>query len=239
MNEIQTNDYWAEVAQKSGLFPDKSNIFQIKAIIEIGRSIGMPPFQALKHISFIKGKVNMEVAAQLALFKKAGGKVLKMESTPERAYVELEYQGTVYPSEFTIQDAEQMGLTDPHTKDGKSYKGAYEKYPAVMLLWRAIGNRLKYIIPDMTMGLYAKDELASFMPDVVPEAVEDIKADDWILETLNKDAKIVDQLKYLSYSRRQAINVYKDFDGNIDRIAEVLENEVKAKVNVEIKGGDK
>ena len=229
MNEIQQNDYWAEVAQKSGLFPDKTNIFQIKAIIEIGHSIGMPPFQALKHISFIKGKINMEVAAQLALFKKAGGKVLKMDSTPERAYVELEYQGTIYPSEFTIQDAEQMEIGN---------KDTYKKYPAVMLLWRAIGNRLKYIIPDLTMGLYAKDELASFMPDVVPEVVEDIKADDWILETLNKDTKIVDQLKYLNYSRRQAINIFKDFDGNIDRIAEVLENEVKAKVNTEIKGGE-
>ena len=187
MSEIQVNDYWAEVAQKSGLFPDKTNIYQIRAIIEIGRSIGMPPFQALKHISFIKGKVSMEVAAQLALFKKAGGKVIKMESTPERAYVELEYQGTTYPSEFTIQDAETMGLTNPTTRDGKSYKGAYEKYPAIMLLWRAIGNRLKYIIPDMTMGLYAKDELASFMPEVIPETVEDIKTDDFILETLNKN----------------------------------------------------
>ena len=227
MNDIQTNDYWAEVAQKSGLFPDKTNIFQIKAIIEIGRSIGMPPFQALKHISFVKGKVNMEVAAQLALFKKAGGKVLKMESTPERAYIELEYEGITYPSEFTIQDAETMGLTTPHTKDDKAYKGAYEKYPAVMLLWRAIGNRLKYIIPDMTMGLYAKDELASFMPEVIPETVEDIKTDDFILETLNKDNEITEQLKYLNYSRRQAINIYKDFDGNLDRITEVLNNEIK------------
>jgi hypothetical protein len=238
MNEIQSNEYWAEVAQKSGLFPDKTNIFQIKAIIEIGRSIGMPPFQALKHISFIKGKVSMEVAAQLALFKKAGGKVIKMESSPERAYVELEYQGITYPSEFTIQDAEQMGLTDPHTKDGKSYKGAYEKYPAIMLLWRAIGNRLKYIIPDLTMGLYAKDELSTFIKDITPEVIEDIKADDWILETLNKDAQIVDQLKYLNYSRRQAINIYKDFDGNLDRIAVVLHNEVNTKVNDELKGGD-
>ena len=238
MNQIQENDYWAEVASKSGLFPDKTNIFQIKAIIEIGRSIGMPPFQALKHISFIKGKVNMEVAAQLALFKKAGGKIVKMESSAERAYVELEYQGITYPSEFTMKDAELMGLTDPHTKDGKSYKGAYEKYPAIMLLWRAIGNRLKYIIPDLTMGLYAKDELASFIQDITPEVIEDIKADDWILETLNKDAEIVDRLKYLNYSRRQAINIYKDFEGNIDRIAEVLENEVKAKVQDEIKGGD-
>lgn len=226
MNSIQENDYWSEVAVKSGLFPDKTNIFQIKAIIEIGRSIGLPPFQALRSISFIKGKVNMEVAAQLALFRKAGGKIVKIESTHERAYVELEYEGQVYPSEFTIADADNMGLTNPKTKDGKEYKGAYEKYPAIMLIWRAIGNRLKYLVPDLTMGLYAKDELASFLTDVEP-AVVDIGADDFILETLNKDIQVANKLKYLNYSRRQAINIYKDFDGNIDRIDEVLVNEIK------------
>jgi hypothetical protein len=228
MNDIQKIDYWAEIAQKSGLFPNKTNIYQIKAILEIGRTIGLPPFQALKHISFIKGTINMEVAAQLALFKKAGGKVIKMESTIIRAYVKLEFQGVEYESEFTIQDAERMDLTNPHTREGKPYKGAYEKYPASMLLWRALGNKLKFIIPDLTMGLYGSDELASFLPDVEVEVEENLLADEEILKIIEKDIQVTEQLRFLNYGRRQVINLFKDFDGNLDRIAEVLANENRA-----------
>ncbi len=219
MNEVQVNDYWAEVAQKSGLFPDKTNVFQIKAVIEIGRSIGMPPFQSLKHISFIKGKINMEVVAQLALFKKAGGRVLKIEATPERAYIELEFQGITYTSEFTIKDAEKMGVI----RQG----GGYEKYPATMLTWRAIGNKLKFIVPDLLMGLYASDELASFIDEVKEVEVERQEDDEFIMSEILKDYSITEQLRLLHYSRREAINIYKDFNGNLDKISEVLNNEIK------------
>lgn len=230
MNDImKQTEYWAEIAQKSGLFPKKINIFQIKAIIEIGREIGLSPFFALKHINFIQGTINFDVQAQLALFKRAGGKITKMESTAERAYVELEYRGMIYTSEFTIKDAEAMELTNRRNKDGEVYKGSYEKYPAIMLLWRAIGNRLKFIIPEITAGLYSRDEIATFIdlpPDENPQEPPEA-ADDFIINELAKDTDVAAKLKELSYSRRQAINIYKDFNGNLDKICEILDNELK------------
>lgn len=227
MNDIQKNEYWAEIAQKSGLFPDRTNIFQIKAILEIGRSIGLPPFQSLKHINFIKGKINMEVAVQLALFKKAGGKVLKMESSRTRAFTILEWNGEKYENEYTIEDAKNAELTSRETKDGKSYKGTYEKYPDVMLLWRCLGKWLKFLMPEIFMGLYGSDELATFLPDIEIKPEENLAADEEILKIIEKDEQCTEQLRFLNYTRRQVINIFKDFDGNLDRITEALNYEIE------------
>ena len=226
MNEIQTVEYWTEVAMKSGLFPERTNPFQVKAIIEIGRQIGLSPFQALKHIQFIKGKINMEVAAKLALFKKHGGKVGKIDSTKERAYVELIWEGNVYPAEFTIKDAENMGLTNPTTREGKPYRGAYEKYPAKMLMWRAIGNMLDFLIPDLLAGFYSTDELASFMPDVKIENEQDEKADEQILKEMKENEEVAKKLRTLGYTRKDVTKIYKDFNGNMEKISLGLDYEI-------------
>ncbi len=221
MDEIQKIEYFAEIAQKSGLFPKKSNIFQIKAIIQLGREIGLSPFQALKHIDFVQGKVNMEVQAQLALFHKNGGKSAVLENTAEKAVVQLEWQNKITKSQYTIEEAEAAKLT---SKDNWKY------YPAIMLKWRAFGNILKFIVPELFMGLYSKDELSDFIKveDVkVEDTIEQNLVDGEILEMLKKDEKVSEYLEYLQYTRRQAIDVFKDFGGNMDRICQVLENEIK------------
>jgi hypothetical protein len=61
--------------------------------------------------------------------------------------------GFAYSVEFTIDDAKQAGLVKPDS--------AWEKYPANMLRWRAVGFCADVVFPDILGGLKRTDELAA------------------------------------------------------------------------------
>ena len=56
---------------------------------------------------------------------------------------------------FTMADAHRAGLV-------KS-KGGWEKYPANMLRWRAVGYCADVVFPDITGGMYRPEELGAIV----------------------------------------------------------------------------
>jgi hypothetical protein len=57
-----------------------------------------------------------------------------------------------FVSKFTMDDARKAGLSDKIT---------WKQYPANMLRWRAVGNALHIVCPDVVVGLYTPEELGA------------------------------------------------------------------------------
>lgn len=175
---------WATLAQHSGIVPSETTQSQAMAIVQIGREIGLSPFKSLRSIFFIKGRVSMLVQLQLALAKQHGVTVKKMEVEDDHTTITLKRGEEEITTVYTQQDADTAGLTKVlpcsgiRTYKGESYeckckkdpdyhKGAWQKTPKEMRTWRAIGNNLKIIAPDLVMGIYAPDEVESIDEQVI------------------------------------------------------------------------
>ena len=60
---------WAKLGTTSGVIPPGTTKEQAMAIIATGKEINLQPFQSLRMMSFVRGKLCMEVKLQLALAK--------------------------------------------------------------------------------------------------------------------------------------------------------------------------
>jgi hypothetical protein len=66
--------------------------------------------------------------------------------------------GLTYTARFTLDDAKRAGLVKPGS--------GWEKYPALMCKWRAVGFAADVVFPDLLNGMKRADELgADLSPD--------------------------------------------------------------------------
>lgn len=175
---------WALMAMQAGIVAPGTNPFQAKAIIRVGQEIGVQPFQALRCMVFIKGKLTMAVQMQLALARKSGVIVQKLESDNAKCTVTLKRGEESITTEYSIEDAKSAGLLKElkpcviencYCKGDPLYHGTnWHKYPRQMLRWRAIGDCLRLIAPDLVMGMLSPDEAEEEIP-LTPSTVEEIK----------------------------------------------------------------
>lgn len=142
---------YAEIARRAGILPRDLSEVAATAVILIGKEIGIPPFQALRSISFIGGRVVLSVQLQLALARKQANVELKVDSeTDDAVTVTLKRASEGVTVSYTLADAKRAGLV----RAG----GTWEKFPRQMLRWRAIGDALRLIAPDVVMGLVDEEE---------------------------------------------------------------------------------
>jgi len=151
----------AGVLVKSGFLPDTIKTpEQALAIMLKGRELGVPPMVAIGHIHVIKGQPSCAVQLQLALcYERIPGFKCEAYSThTDATAIASRPGGKPYKSYFTLEDAKRAGLMDNKN---------WQRYPRIMLEWRAIGHALKVVAPDAIMGL---DVPGVFEPVVYEEA---------------------------------------------------------------------
>jgi len=150
---------------ESKLFNHLENPTQAIAIVEFGRELGIPPMQALQMMAIVNGKLCVQSQLLLALFRKYGGEIEILESTAERCRIKIKRpEGKEYEEEFTIQEAERLGLTT---------KKNWKQQPENMLFWRAVAKAIRRYAPDLVLGVYTIEE----MSEGEKTTVEDIEAE--------------------------------------------------------------
>jgi len=150
---------WGDLAKKSGIVPPSTSREQAMAIVQTGRELGLQPFQSLRSMSFISGRLTMSVQLQLALAKRQGVRLESLNETGDSCSVTLGRGDERITCTYTVDDARKAGLV----KSG----GAWERYGRQMLRWRAIGDALRLIAPDLVMGLLDPVEAESIEPVAV------------------------------------------------------------------------
>jgi len=161
----ETLERVANVLYKSGLFTHLENPTQAIAIVEFGRELGIPPMQALQMMAIVNGKLCVQSQLLLALFRKYGGEIEILESSAEKCRIKIKRpEGKEYEEEFTIQEAERLGLTR---------KKNWKEQPENMLFWRAVAKAIRRYAPDLVLGVYTIEE----MSEGEKTTVEDIEAE--------------------------------------------------------------
>lgn len=157
---------WAALAIQAQIIPSNMNTFQAMAIVQAGKEMGLQPLQSLRSMSFIKGRLTMSVQLQLAMAKNRGVTMDDPDEGDGYCQVTLHRNKESVTCKYTKEDAKKAGLI--------SSGGSWDKYERQMLRWRAIGDALRLIAPDMTMNLLSPEEAASIEP-LAPLSVEALK----------------------------------------------------------------
>ena len=161
--DVSNLERLAKILHQSGLFPDVKNVAEAITKIEYGREIGVLPVQSLSTIWIIKGIpcVKTQVMIALALSKGIKFKILKSDET----ICQIEFSRKDFEPHietFTIDDAKKLKYTD---------KTAYVQQPKIMNRYRCFSNGLRIYAPDLTLGLYSKEEIE--IGDIIDVRVQD------------------------------------------------------------------
>lgn len=129
---------------------------QAVAIMLTGRELGVAPMQSLRGINVIKGTPTVKPELMLALcVQRVPGFTYSFgRCTNESAefICKRSERSEDYHSVFTMDDAKRAGLVSNQN---------WQQYPANMLRWRAVGNALHIVCPDVLVGIYTPDELGA------------------------------------------------------------------------------
>ena len=164
----QTIQAIAPVAQASRMFgvtEEQAAIVMLK-----GYELGLGLAAAFEFIHVIQGKPGVSPKGALALIHQsnqlAGLKIEDIERDGKpyacKAWMKRT-NGFEYSSQFTMDDAERAQLVK---KDS-----GWDKYPANMLRWRAIGYVADVVFPDVIGGMYRPEELGATV-DAEGEPIE-------------------------------------------------------------------
>ena len=130
----------ADNVYQSGMFGLK-NKNQVYTLMLIAQSEGLHPIEAVQQYNVINGLPAMKTIEKHTRFNKSGGKLKWIETTDKIAKAEMthpSYDG-VYLSEFTIEEANLMGLTS---------RDNWKKMPKKMLMARCLSSGINAIAPD-------------------------------------------------------------------------------------------
>jgi hypothetical protein len=137
-----------ELAQSGFAVGFKGNPQDVLAVLLTGKELGIGPMAALRHISMISGKPTLSAQMQLALLRKAGHRITVAENTRTRAaIVGITPHGDTVESEYTIEEAEQAGLTKK--------SGAWSMYPKDMLWARCVTRYGRMADEGGTLAMYS------------------------------------------------------------------------------------
>lgn len=134
---------------------------QAAVVMLKGHELGLGLASAFEFIHVIDSKPSISPKGALALIHQSG-ELAHLEihdltdgnGTPTRCKVTMKRKnGFEYTTEFSMADAERAGVV----KD----KSGWEKYPANMLRWRAVGYCADVVFPDVVGGLYRPEELGA------------------------------------------------------------------------------
>lgn len=132
-----------------------SSADQAAAVMLKGHELGLSLMASFEFIHEIKGAVGLSPRGALALILQspllAG---IKITDVPDGCTVWMKrVNGFEYTASFTLEDAKRAGLL----KD----EGGWQKYPANMCRWRAIGFCADVVFPDVLAGMKTADQLGA------------------------------------------------------------------------------
>lgn len=186
-DEIRRSWRLASSLAASHMFKDAVQAEQAFAKMLVGRDLGLTPTQALMGLHFVEGKIEIAAVMMATFVRRRDGYDFRqawIKETPPARQGERAVREAVYVDEdvatdlrrvvgcaiefkvgdvmrgvstFTIEDAEQAGLT----KDRGNAKSNYVKYPRNMLFARAMSNGCKWLIPEVLAGIpvYVEGEI--------------------------------------------------------------------------------
>lgn len=140
-----------------------ANVADVHFVLMRGHALGLHPQVSIASLNIIDGKT--ELAAQLivALIMRSGlCKEWRLVKSDERSAIYVTHRlGSSAPIEFeyTIEEAEQMGLLDKGRTDWEKANNNWRKQPRTMLRRRAQSNLGREAYPDICLGLYDTGEL--------------------------------------------------------------------------------
>lgn len=180
----------ADMISKSAMVPKSyaGKAHDVLISMEMGRSLGLNPLQAVQNIAVINGKPSMYGDAMLAVcsshpeFEDITEEQIVGGSNEVIGYickVKRKNRSPVVHS-FTIDDAKKAGLW------GRN--GPWASYPNRMLQMRARGFALRDSFADALGGVRVAEEVADYSKakDITPKA--ELKED--LLKSLRKDNPI-------------------------------------------------
>ena len=157
-----------EVFAKSNMFPDVKS--QVQAVVKIlaGRELGLSPFESMKNIYLVSGKLALQSNALASLIKTSKKYDYKVETITDQECkisfwnIEKETKEEVGISEFTFKDAAKAGLVN---------KENWKSYPKNMLFARALANGVRFYCPDAACGWHVQEEYDDLLPENRKETI--------------------------------------------------------------------
>lgn len=148
----------------------------IFAVILKGTELNLPAMLSLAHIKPVEGKLEVDAMLMMAIALRSGrvSAFRWIETTDDRATIEITVDGRAIPYTWTIQTAEKAGLY-PVRGDGAAYS-PWMKYTRVMLRWRAVSEVLRANVPEAVTGLYAYGEIGEIEEEDVRRGLDVEKA---------------------------------------------------------------
>ena len=157
---------------------------QQAAIIMLkGHELGIGLTAAFEFIDVIDGKPSIKPKGAIALIQQSG-ELAEMRISegqdaaghPNVCTVWMKRKnGFEFEASFTIEDAKRAQLIKAN--------GAWEKYPANMLRWRAIGYVADIVFPDVIGGMYRPEELGAIV-DVDGAVIDEMPAQERIIDAM-------------------------------------------------------
>jgi len=146
----------AQASRMFGVTQEQAAIVMLK-----GHELGLGLASAFEFIHVIDGKPSISPKGALALIQRSGELVgleiqdlTDTKGNPTKCKVMMKRKnGFSYTVEYSMADAQRAGIV----RD----KGAWEKYPANMLRWRAVGYCADVVFPDVIGGLMRPEELGA------------------------------------------------------------------------------
>ncbi len=154
--ELNLSQVMAKKATDSQLFAKIGGEAGLLSIMLMARELGIPAFQAIMGgMNVIQGKVEISPRLMNSMIRKAGHKIVIIESTDVICKLNGIRHDTQedYLAIFSIDDAKRAGLV----RSG----GGWEKYPSDMLFARCISKLARRLFADVISTAYVEGEISN------------------------------------------------------------------------------
>lgn len=156
------------VFAESGMFPDSKTQAQAAVKILAGRELGLTPFQSMKSIYVVNGRLALMSDVMANLVKKSQKYDYTVEKLDDKECVLAFFQlngekKELGKSSFTFMDASKAGLVN---------KDVWKSYPRNMLFSRALSNGVRWYCPDAVCGYYTVEEIEDIHVEPKADVVE-------------------------------------------------------------------
>ena len=143
----------AQACFESHMFTDLKTAAQAIVKMQAGNELGLPPIYSLQRLYMAEGKLGMSAETMGALIKRSGKyNYMVKEHTDQKCTIIFYENGQeVYPSTFTMADAQRANLVKPNS--------GWVKYPRALLFSRALSQGARIVAPDALGGAYTLEEL--------------------------------------------------------------------------------
>src|SRR3990167_10773510 len=144
-----------KIFAESGLFPDIKS--QAQAVVKIlaGKELGLSPFESMKNIYLVNGKLAIQSNALASLVKTSKKYDYKVDVITDKECkitffnIQRDEKEAIGTSEFTFADAAKAGLVN---------KDNWKNFPKNMLFARALANGVRFYCPDAACGWHVQEE---------------------------------------------------------------------------------